>query len=68
MVVLARLREIAKPGKSQWLPGQDAGALAFCQGRLRMWDEIAKRVMPREPSTAELLGLPVEKKGEPDDE
>jgi hypothetical protein len=55
-IVLARLRELAKPGESQWLAGQDDTALSFAQGRLRMWHAIAKHIEPQPETLRELLG------------
>ncbi len=59
-IVLALLRQLAKPGESQWQAGQDDTALAFAQGRLRMWHAISKRIDPQPDSLNELLGRPAE--------
>jgi hypothetical protein len=67
-IVLAKLRKLAKPGVSLWMPGQDETALAFAQGRLRMWQEIHSRVEPQEPTLTDLLGRPAEQPGDNDHE
>lgn len=66
LLVLARMREISKPGRSQWTPGQDDNALAFAQGKLRLWHEIEKRVFRRPTSVHELLGISVGRNGDDD--
>lgn len=65
-IVLARLRQLARPQAHHWAAGQDPGALPFAQGRLRMWLEIDNRISDKPETLDELLGLEAEDTGATD--
>lgn len=56
LIVLARLRDLAKPNQSQFSPIEDDRTLAMRQGRLELWFEIDSRLSGKPDTLREVLG------------